>query len=163
MDLDDLLTNVLDEFLLECVCDKIEDVSELPKMLKDIGYLDNKQELIQKTTICEILDGEDAFVENYEVAENEVHIQYTIRFILQTFIDSEFIWSVQGCAQAELSIPEAVLNDINDIMEDDDFDEQIEKYEDILEESVSFQNTVYTEVECDTLYLLDKSKSPDDI
>ena len=82
MDLDDLLTNVLDEFLLECVCDKIEDVSELPKMLKDIGYLDNKQELIQKTTICEILDGEDAFVENYEVAENEVHIQYTIRFIV---------------------------------------------------------------------------------
>ena len=70
---------------------------------------------------------------------------------------------MQGCAQAELSIPEAVLNDINDIMEDDDFDEQIEKYEDILEESVSFQNIVYTEVECDTLYLFDKSKSPDDI
>ena len=150
MDLDDLLTNVLDEFLLECVCDKIEDVSELPEMLKDIGYLDNKQELIQNTTRCEILDGDDAFIENYEAAENEVHIQYTINFILQTLIESEIIWRVQGCAQAELSIPEAVLDDI---LKDDDFDERYEKYEAVLEESVRFQNIVYKEVECDTLYL----------
>lgn len=150
MNFDDLLTNVLDEFLLECVCDKIEDVSELPEMLKDIGYLYNMQELMQNTTRCEILDGDDAFVENYEAAENEVHIQYTINFILQTFIESEGIWRVQGCAQAELSIPEAVLNDI---LKDDDFDEQYEKYEAVLEESVRFQNIVYKEVECDTLYL----------
>lgn len=148
MDLNDLLCDTLDEFLLECVCNKIEDVSELPKMLKNIGYLDNKQELIAKTTKCEILDGDDAFVENYFVSGNEIHIQYKLNFILQTFIDSEIIWRVQGCAQLELSIPDTNLADWSVFdTQDSDFFEHYEKYK----ESVHFQNIVYEEIECDTL------------
>lgn len=42
MDLDNLLNNTLEGFLLEYVGDKIEDVSELPKMLKDITYLEKR-------------------------------------------------------------------------------------------------------------------------
>ena len=150
MDLDDLLNNTLEEFFLECVGDKIEEVSELPKMLEDIYYLDNKQEFISKTTNCEILGIEDSCVESYCVKENEIHIQYELEFILQTFIDSEFIWRVQGCAQVELSIPETSLVDWSVFdMEDDDFFEQYEKYK----EFVRFQNIVYSQIECDTLYV----------
>lgn len=64
MDLEELLNDTLEEFLLECVSDKIEEVSELPKMLKDINYLDNKQELTAKTTKCEVLGIDDAFVDD---------------------------------------------------------------------------------------------------
>ncbi len=38
MNLDHLLYDTLEEFLLKCVSGKIEEVSELPKMVKDIVY-----------------------------------------------------------------------------------------------------------------------------
>lgn len=150
MDLNNLLNSTLEEFLLECVSNKIEDVSELPKMLKDIGYLDSKQEFIAKTTKCEILDVNDAFVENYFVSGNEIHIQYKLAFILQTFVDSEFIWRVQGCAQSKLSIPDTSLVDWSVFdTQNNKFFEYYKKYK----ESVHFQDTVYEEIECDTLYV----------
>ena len=148
MDLNDLLNNTLKEFLLECVSDKIEDVSELPKMLKDIGYIDDKQTLTAKTTRCEILDIDDAFVKNYFVSGNKIHIQYELAFILQTFVDSDFIWRVQGCAQSELSIPDADSADWS-VFAAQNFFEHYENYRKL----VQFQNIVYTEVECDTLYV----------
>lgn len=149
MDLNHLLNHTLEEFLLEYVSDKIEDVSELPEMLKEIAYLDNKQELIAQTTACEILDVDTAFVENYSLSENEIQIQYSMTFILQTFIDSRFIWRVQGGAQAALSIPNAGLEEWSVFDEQNsNFFREYEKHK----ESVRFQNIVYTDVECDTLY-----------
>ncbi len=105
MDLEQLLNDTLEEFFLQYVGDKIEEVSELPKMLKDIHYLNDKQELIAKTTRCEILGIDSSFVDNYSVSGNEIHIEYEMEFILQTFLNSEFIWRVQGCAQAKFTIP----------------------------------------------------------
>lgn len=42
VDLDNLLNNTLSEFFLECVGNKIEEVSELSEMMKDIGYLESR-------------------------------------------------------------------------------------------------------------------------
>lgn len=152
MNLDHLLNDTLEEFLLECVSGKIEEVSELPKMVKDIVYLDDKQELLNKTTGCEILDIEDSFIENYSLSENEIHIQYSLAFILQTFINSEHIWRVQGYAQVECSIPDTRKVEWS-VFEsqgnNNAFFEQYEKHK----EFVRFQNIVYEENECDTLYL----------
>lgn len=148
-EISDLLNNTLEEFLLECVGDKIEEVLELPKMLKDINYLDNKQEIINKTTKCEILDVEDSFIEKYFLAENEIHIQYKLDFIMQTFIDSEYVWRVQGSAQAELSIPDTSVADWSVFdTQNNDFWEQYRKHK----ESVHFQNISYTQMECDTIH-----------
>lgn len=150
MDLDNLLNNTLEEFLVECVSDKIEDVLELPKMLKDIGYLEKKQELIDKTTKCEMLDVDNWSVEKYSLSEDEIHINYEIDFILQTFIDSEFIWRIQGFAQAEFSIPYTGSQDLSVFAsQGSDFFGLYEKYKDL----VRFKNIVYTDIECDTLYL----------
>ena len=153
MDLDNLLNNTLEEFLLQCIIDKIEDVSELPRMLKDIDYLDRKEEYLTKTTGCEVLDFEDPFIENYFQLENEIHIQYELVYILQTFIDSNFIWRVQGCAQLELSIPDtnsldwSVFDTQNEEWHNDEFSEYYEKYK----EFAHFQNIVYKDIECGTI------------
>lgn len=150
MNLDNLLNDTLDEFLLQCVSDKIEELSELPKMIKDIGYLENKQEFIEKTTQCEIFDTDQWAVKNYSVSGSEIHIQYEIIFILQTFINSEFIWRVTGSAQAEFSILDADSVDWSVFDEgNNNFWENYKKYKDL----VHFQNIVYDQVECDTLYL----------
>ncbi|MDE6566292.1 MAG: hypothetical protein K2K70_00995 [Lachnospiraceae bacterium] len=151
MDFDELLNDTLDEFLLECVSKKIEEVSELPKMLKDITYLDDKQKLLDQTTKCEMLDVDDYSILNYSLSENEIHIQYDIAFVLQSFIDSEYVWRVQGAAQVEFSIPDTSKVDWSVFESRDDnnnvFWERYEKYK----EYVQFQNIIYEEIECDTL------------
>ena len=153
MDLDNLLNNTLEEYLLQCIIDKIEDVSELPKMLKGIGYLDRKEEYLARTTRCEVLDFEDPLIENCFESENEIHIQYEFVYILQTFIDSNFIWRVQGCAQLELFIPDtnsvdwSVFDTQNEESHNDEFFEYYEKYK----EFAHFQNIVYKDIECDTI------------
>lgn len=152
MNLDHLLNDSLKDFLLECVGSKIEEVSELPKMVKDIGYLDDKQELLDKTTECEVLDIPDFLIENYSLSGNEIHIEYGMGFIMQTFINSEFIWRVQGWARVEFSIPDTGKADwsvFESLGNNNDFWEQYEKHKEL----VQFQNIVYEEVECDTLYL----------
>ena len=151
MDLDYLLNDVLEEYLLECVSEKIEEISELPKMLKDINYLDDKQELLNKTTKCEILDVDENFVDDYCVSGNEIHIQYELSFILQTFIDSEFIWRVQGCARSELTIPDTNSMDWSVFdPQDDNFSDDYDKFREL----VHFQKISYQEMECDTLYVM---------
>ena len=148
MNIDDLLNKTLEEFLMECVSKKIEEVSELPEMLKNIGYLDNKDEFISKTARCEILDIDDAFVESYCVSGNEIHIIYQITYIMQTFAASEAVWRVQGSAMAELSIPNTDLEDWSVFeTEPDNFFENYNKFKGLLR----FQNVVYSYIECDTL------------
>ena len=148
MDLEQLLNDTLEEFFWQYVGDKIEEVSELPEMLKDIHYLMDKQELIAKTTRCEILDSDNCFVDSYSVSGNKIHIEYEIEFILQTFLDSEFIWRVQGCARAKFSIPGPDLVDWSVFdAEDHDFFEDYDKYK----EFVQFDKITYTDVECDTI------------
>ncbi len=56
MYLEDLVEETLEEFLLECVGDKVEEVLQLPAMLEGIEYLEDKDELIAETDECEILD-----------------------------------------------------------------------------------------------------------
>lgn len=150
MNVEKLLNETLEEFLMECVSKKIEEVSELPKMLQNIGYLDSKDEFISKTARCEILDIEEAFVESYRVSENEIHINYQIAYIMQTFVGSEATWRVQGSASMELSIPDTDSADWSVFdTEPDNFFENYNKFNGL----VHFQNVVYSDIECDTLNL----------
>ncbi len=97
---------------------------------------------------CEILESDNCFIDNYSISGNKIHIEYEIEFILQTFLDSEFIWRVQGCARAKFSIPGPDLVDWSVFdAEDHDFFEDYDKYK----EFVQFDKITYTDVECDTI------------
>lgn len=148
MNVEKLLNETLEEFFMECVSKKIEEVSELPEMLKNIGYLDSKDEFISKTTRCEMSDIDEAFIESHLVSGNEIHINYQINYIMQTFVSSEAIWRVQGSASAELSIPNTDLEDWSVFdTQPNKFFENFEKFKEL----VRFRNVVYSDVECDTL------------
>lgn len=148
MNVENLLNKTLEEFLMECVSKKIEEVSQLPEMLKNIGYLENRDEFISKTTRCEMSDIDDAFIESHIVSGNEIHINYQIDYIMQTFVGSKAIWRVQGSARAELSIPNTDLEDWSVFeTEPDKFFENFAKFKGL----VRFGNVVYSDIECDTL------------
>ena len=87
-------------------------------------------------------------MDSYSESGNKIHIEYEIEFILQTFLDFEFIWRVQGCARAKFSIPgpDSVDWSVFDA-EDHDFFEDYDKYK----EFVQFDKITYTDVECDTI------------
>ncbi len=86
-------------------------------------------------------------MDNYSISGNKIHIEYEIEFILQTFLDSEFIWRVQACARVKFTIsgPDSVDWFVFDA-EDHDFFEEYEKYK----EFVHVEKITYTDVECDT-------------
>lgn len=109
MCLEDLVEETLEEFLLECVGNKVEEVSQLPAMLDGIEYLMDKDQLIAETDDCEMLEVGDSDVLHCYEEDGKLHIIYTLDYILQTFVDSEFIWRIQGTIKAELSMPVQTL------------------------------------------------------
>ncbi len=145
MNTDEFLEETLEDYLLECVCDKVEEVSELKAMLEDIEYLDDKDKLIADTTHCEILDVDDSYVEDYEVKDGKIHVRYLIDFIMQTFIDDEFIWRVQGTAVAELNIPE------ENAKEWDGFDSKKFTVDSEYKKLAEITKMSYRFIECDTI------------
>lgn len=147
MDIEELLNDTLEEYLMEVVGDKVEDVAELPNMLKDISYLDNKEELIAKTDYCEILEPGDAEVEDCEEDGGDIHLTYVFDYIMQTFIKDDFIWRIQGTIRAELTITDADSVDWSEF-EDGDFDALYDKFKEL----VRFDKVKYDFIECDTLY-----------
>lgn len=148
MDLEDLVEETLEEVLLECVGNKVEEVSQLPAMLDGIEYLADKDELISQTDYCEMLDvGDSSALHCYE-ENGEIHIMYSLDFILQTFIDSEFIWRIQGTIKAELSMPDTKTVNWYEFADGEkSFDELYEKYKHL----VRFDRIDYVFIEADTI------------
>ncbi len=75
-------------------------------MLEGIEYLIDKDKLIAETDECEILYVGDSIVEHCYENNGKIYILYALDYILQTFIDSEFVWRIQGTIKSQLSIPD---------------------------------------------------------
>lgn len=147
MNIQELLENSfesVEEFILNCVGDRIENVSEIHKMLCDINYLDNKNNLISQTTECEILDISEYHISKYDVNCGFIRIKFNMTFIMQTFINSEFIWRIQSVAKAEIDIENNLSTDFRNFNSDN-----YKEYIDL----IKINNIKYYDTECDTLYL----------
>lgn len=129
-------------FLLNCIGDKLADASELPKMLDKIGYLDKKDELIGKTTECELLDAEECAIIGSAEKNECIEISCRTNYILQTFIDSDYIWRISGRVNAVVSIPNNLFAGVESFDPDD-----YRKYAG----SIAFTSLDYSCVECDTI------------
>lgn len=133
---------LVEDFILNCVGDKIENISEIPKMLSNIKYLDNKNSLISQTTKCEILDIEDYHILKYSINNRVINIIFNVSFIMQTFVNSKYIWRIQCMAESEINIK----NDPSIDFEKFDPD-NYKKYIDL----IKINNLKYHDAECDTL------------
>lgn len=148
MYLEDLVEETLEEFLLECVGDKVEEVSQLPDMLKDIEYLKDKDELIAATDECEMFDVGDYMVEHCYEENGKIHVQYSLDYILQTFADSEFVWRIQGTVKVHLSLPDEKTVNWSEFADGEkSFDELYEKYKPL----VCFEKIYYYFIEVDII------------
>lgn len=133
-----------EDFLLNYMGDKIEEVSELPKMINNIGYIDNKEELLLQTTECEILDIGEYRIKKYDICGEEINVQFDMSFIIQSFVNTKFIWRIQGTVDSDIMIK----NDMSYCFENFDPD-NYKEYSDL----ISVKKLKYYDMECDTLYL----------
>ena len=148
MYLEDLVEGTLDEFLLECVGNKIEEVSQLPYMLEGINYLSDKEELIAETYMCEILGIDDYSAEHCYEEDGKIYIFYSLDYILQTFIGDEFVWRIQGTIKAQLSMPDdKTANWAEFANSEKSFEELYEEYKNL----VQFDRIDYVFIEADTI------------
>ena len=144
MDLEDLVEETLDEFLLECVGNKAEEISQLPAMLDGIEYLLDKDELIAKTDFCEMFEVGDSSADHCYEENGELHVLYSLDYILQTGIDGEPVWRIQGTIKAHLVMPDRKSADWNEFADDENnFSELYEKYRPL----VRFESIDYVFIE----------------
>lgn len=147
MNIQEMLENSfesVEEFILNCIGDKIENISEIPKILSDINYLDNKNKLISQITECEILDISEYHISKYNIHCGFIKINFNMSFIMQTFINSEYIWRIQSVAKAEIDIENNLSTDFRNFNPDN-----YKEYAGL----IKIKNIKYYDTECDTLYL----------
>lgn len=136
-------SETMEDFLLNCLSDRIENISEIPEMLSNTAYLENKDSLISQTTKCEILAADDYRITEYDVNREFINVIFNMDFIMQTFINSEYIWRIQCTASAEIIIKNNMTTDFHEFDPDD-----YKKYENL----IKINNIKYHDAECDTLY-----------
>ncbi len=117
-------------------------------MLEGIEYLIDKDKLIAETDECEILYVGDSIVEHCYENNGKIYILYALDYILQTFIDSEFVWRIQGTIKAQLSIPDEKTADWSEFADGKkSFEKLYEKYKGL----VRFEKIEYDFIEAEII------------
>lgn len=143
---EELISDILSDFLWEVVGNKTEEVNNLPEMLKEINYLDDKEELIARTTNCEIQMSDNFDIINSYEKDECIVIECEMDYVMQTFIETENIWRITGVTKCEIMIPGIEGYDW-EIFKTDMIKDDLLSCKDI----VSFTNLSFDWVECDCL------------
>ncbi len=145
---DELINEILYDFLWEIVSNKTEEIKNLTAMLKDIGYLDDKEELIAKTTECAVQTTDNFDIINSYEEDDHIVIDCEMDFIMQTFIGREYIWSITGVTKCKICIPG--IEGYNwEIIKNARFANDLLCHKDI----VDFTDINFDGIECDCLYV----------
>ncbi|MDO5558463.1 MAG: hypothetical protein Q4F95_02575 [Oscillospiraceae bacterium] len=142
------LFDIISQTLLwECASEKVEDPSELGEMLKDINYLDDKEEILEQITGANIVSSESFDVTDINREGSELCVTFEMPFILSAEINGQPIWRISGEAAGICTIPDSEIFDWRVY----DFKrmsrEELLSFSDI----PKFQKMKYR-VECDTYY-----------
>jgi len=140
-----MFEEIIEDFILEAACAKIEEPAELGKMIGDISYLNNKDEILEKVTECEVLECEDYDIIDLEHNENTI-MTFMLEYILQAFAEDETVCRVTGSCRCRISIPGENEYDWSFAEEAEDRDDLL-KHKDI----VKFLSIEYSDVEADAV------------
>lgn len=147
MSAQELLESISETFLWEVVSAYIEQPRFLPEMLADIGYLDNKDELIQKVNGMEIMDSEPLEI-LYNVTENgRISFGFEMPFVLIAKSGQEQLLRITAIAAGKCSIPDENAFDWSAFDWDDMNRPQLLEHKDLAE----FQLLNFEDAECDDL------------
>ena len=140
----ELVEEVLYDFLWEVVGDKTEDVDNLPNLLKDINYLDDKEVYLSKITRCEIFNCDEFNINKITDEGSSIVVECEMPYIMSARIEKEAVWSITATTKAQVKIPG--VNDYDwTLIENAVSKQDLLKYKDI----VTFKDIQFDWVECD--------------
>lgn len=143
----ELLDGLSETFLWEVVSAHIEQPRFLPEMLQNVGYLDNKGEIIQRVDGMEIMDSEPLEI-LYNVTENgRISFGFEMPFVLIAKSGKEQLLRITATAAGKCSIPDENAFDWNAFDWDDMNKQELLAHKDLAE----FPLLNFEDAECDDL------------
>jgi len=141
-----MFEELIEDFILEVACAKVEEPDELRKMIGDISYPDDKDEVLEKVTGCEVVDCEDYDIIDLEHNDETTIMTFMLEYVLQVFTGDEIVWRVTGSCRFRISIPGENEYDWSFAEDAEDRDDLL-KHKDI----VRFISTEYSDIEADAV------------
>lgn len=143
----ELLDELSETFLWEIVSAYIEQPRFLPDMLRNVGYLDNKDEIIQKVDDMEILDSEPLEIFDINADNGRISLGFEMPFVLIAKSGKEQLLRITATAAGKCSIPDENAFDWNAFDWDDMNKQELLSHKDLAE----FPLLNFEDAECDDL------------
>lgn len=143
----ELLDSLSETFLWEAVSAEIEQIRFLPDMLRNIGYLDNKDEVIQNVDGMEILDSEPLEISDHNADNGRISFGFEMPFVLTAKCGKEQLLRITATAAGKCSIPDGNAFDWSAFDWDDMNKSELLAHKDLME----FSELRFEYVECDDL------------
>ena len=143
----EFIDGLSETFLWEVVSAYIEQPRFLPDMLRDVGYLDNKDEVIRRVDSMEIMDREPLFI-LYCITENgRIVFGFETPFVLIAKSGNEQLLRITAIFAAKCSIPDENAFDWSAYDWDNMNRTELLSHKDLAE----FSAVRFEDVECDDL------------
>lgn len=143
----ELLDSLSETFLWETVSAYIEQTRFLPDMLRNVGYLDNKDEIIHKVDKMEIMDSEPLEISDNNADNGRISFGFEMPFVLIAKSGKEQLLRITATAAGKCSIPDESAFDWSAFNWDDMNKPELLSHKDLAE----FSELRFEQVECDDL------------
>lgn len=136
----------LSVLLWELVSDKVEEVEEIRKMLKNIGYVEDLEDILSSMNHSEIVDSDFFNILEKNIKDSEAVVKFEMPYILNTYND-EVSLRVTGFVEGECIIFTHKIPDLEMLKFSEMNRQELLEYKPF----VGFENMDYLNCECDDL------------
>lgn len=147
METQELLDELSETFLWEIVSAYIEQPRFLPDMLRNVGYIENKDEITQKVDDMEIMDSEEPEIFDSNTENGRISFGFEMPFVLNVRCEKEPLLRITATAVGQCSIPDESDFDWNAFDWEDMDKPELLSHKDLAE----FSEMSFEDVECDDL------------
>lgn len=147
METQELLDGLSETFLWEIVSAYIEHPRFLPDMLRNVGYIENKDEIIQKVDDIEVMDSEEPEIFDSSAENGRISFGFEMPFVMIAKSGEEQLLRITATASGQCSIPNENAFDWSAFDWEDMDKPELLSHKDLAE----FSEMRFEEVECDDL------------
>lgn len=147
MDREEVIENIAETVLWTVVAANVEEVDQLPVMLKDIHYLGDKENILTRTTWCEVFDSDFHMIHHIKDGESLL-VAFEMTLLLSTWKQEQQLLRVTATATGTCRIPDIGTYDWENVDLDGMNKHELLKMSKDLVEIVELH---YTDVEADNM------------
>lgn len=139
-----------ENLLWTLVSSKVEELSEVRKMLQGIGYVDDIVEVLAEMDSSEIFQTDFFTIVDSSCCDSELRVSFEMPYILNTYDREEYILRVTGLVTGECIVSNHQKFDWQSL----DFSKMTKQEQLNYRSFVTIQNLVYSDCECDDLRVI---------